>query len=167
MDSYKKMRQEFAKDSFRKMLKDELGDKCANCGKDEGIEYHHVVPLAHGGTNNLGNIVPLCVECHKKAHNGHIHGEAFLKAREDGRVGRKHKMSYEECLPYLEAYFSNKIGASEFKGKCKFKPGTKMCNIGYVKRYKKEHGIGYFYNNVDLLASQERRLASQGKRLKK
>ena len=163
MDSYEKLRQDFAKDSFRKMLKDKLGNKCANCGEDKGIEYHHVVPLAHGGTNNLGNIVPLCIECHKKAHNGHIHGEAFLKAREDGRVGGKHKMSYEECLPYLEAYFSNKIGTSELKEKCKYGPNTKIINMAHVKRYKKEHNIKHFYNNIDLLASQEKRLK---KRLK-
>ena len=158
MDSYEELRQEFAKDSFRKMLKDKLGDKCANCGSEDLVEYHHVVPLVHGGTNNLGNIVPLCHECHLKAHDKHSHGDAYKKAKADGRVGRKHKMSYEECLPFLEAYFSNKIGSSEFKEKCKFKPGTKMCNIGYVKRYKKEHSIGHFYNNVDLLASQEKRL---------
>ena len=158
MDSYKKMRQEFAKDSFRKMLKDKLGDKCANCGSKDLVEYHHVVPLVHGGTNNLGNIVPLCHECHLKAHDKHNHGDTYKKAKEDGRVGRKHKMSYKECLPYLEAYFSNKIGAFEFKGKCKFKPGTKLSNIGYVKHCKKEHNIEHFYNNVDLLASQERRL---------
>ena len=158
MNSYEELRQEFAKDSFRQILKDKLGDKCANCGSKDLVEYHHVVPLVHGGTNNLGNIVPLCHECHLKAHDKHSHGDAYKKAKEDGRIGKKHKMSYEECLPYLEAYFSNKIGTFEFKEKCKFKPGTKMSNIGYVKRYKKEHNIKHFYNNVDLLASQEKRL---------
>ena len=158
MDGYEELRQEFAKDSFRQILKDKLGDKCANCGSKNLVEYHHVVPLVHGGTNNLGNIVPLCHECHLKAHDKHSHGDAYKKAKEDGRVGRKHKMSYEECLPYLEAYFSNKIGSFEFKEKCKFKPGTKMSNIVYVKRYKKEHNIEHFYNNVDLLAKKKKRL---------
>ena len=166
MNSYEELRQEFAKDSFRKALKDKLGNKCANCGSKDLVEYHHVVPLVHGGTNNLGNIVPLCHECHLKAHNKHNHGDAYKKAKEDGRVGRKHKMSYEECLPYLEAYFSNEIGTRELIEKCKYKPGTKISNRAYVKRYKKEHNIEHFYNNVDLLASQEKRLASQEKRLK-
>ena len=160
MNSYKELRQEFAKDSFRKMLKDKLGNKCANCGSKDLVEYHHVVPLVHGGTNNLGNIVPLCHECHLKAHNKHNHGDAYKKAKEDGRVGRKHKMSYEECLPFLEAYFSNEIGTRELIEKCKYKPGTKISSRAYVKRYKKEHNIEHFYNNVDLLTSQERRLAS-------
>ena len=160
MNSYEELRQEFAKDSFRQILKDKLGDKCANCGSKDLVEYHHVVPLVHGGTNNLGNIVPLCHECHLKAHNKHNHGDAYKKAKEDGRVGRKHKMSYEECLPYLEAYFSNEIGTRELIEKCKYKPGTKISNRAYVKRYKKEHNIEHFYNNVDLLASQEIRLAS-------
>ena len=166
MNSYEELRQEFAKDSFRQILKDKLGDKCANCGSKDLVEYHHVVPLVHGGTNNLGNIVPLCHECHLKAHNKHNHGNAYKKAKEDGRVGRKHKMSYEECLPYLEAYFSNKIGTREFKEKCKYAPDSKISNRAYVKRYKKEHNIKHFYNNVDLLASQERRLASLEKDLK-
>ena len=160
MNSYEELRQEFAKDSFRQILKDKLGDKCANCGSKDLVEYHHVVPLVHGGTNNLGNIVPLCHECHLKAHDKHSHGDAYKKAKEDGRVGRKHKMSYEECLPYLEAYFSNKIGTREFKEKCKYAPDSKISSRAYVKRYKKEHNIKHFYNNVDLLASQERRLAS-------
>ena len=35
---------------------------------------------------------------------------------------------------------------------------TKMSGIAHVKRYKKEHNIKHFYNNIDLLASQEKRL---------
>ena len=115
MDSYEELRQEFAKDSFRKILKDKLGNKCANCGSEDLVEYHHVVPLVHGGTNNLGNIVPLCHECHLKAHNKHNHGDAYKKAKEEGRVGRTKKTTYEKALPILERYFNNEIGLRQAK----------------------------------------------------
>ena len=42
--------------------------KCVNCGSDENIQLHHVVPLVLGGTNNIDNIVPLCEDCHSKIH---------------------------------------------------------------------------------------------------
>ena len=50
---------------FKKALVEVHGDRCVNCGSDENIEFHHIVPLAIGGTNNYGNVVPLCWRCHK------------------------------------------------------------------------------------------------------
>ena len=50
---YDKLRQEFQGESFRLNMKSELGNKCVNCGSTENIEYHHIVPLRNGGTNNL------------------------------------------------------------------------------------------------------------------
>lgn len=44
------------------------GNKCIYCGKI-ATEYHHIVPRHMGGDNRLQNIVPLCYECHKKAHS--------------------------------------------------------------------------------------------------
>ena len=44
------------------------GDKCLYCGRT-ATEYHHIVPRHMGGDNRLENIVPLCYECHKKAHS--------------------------------------------------------------------------------------------------
>ena len=66
---YDKLRQEFQGELFRLNMKSELGNKCVNCGSTENIEYHHIVPLKNGGTNNLSNIVPLCETCHYKAHD--------------------------------------------------------------------------------------------------
>ena len=39
-----------------------------DCGKAGRLEVHHVVPLEHGGTNDLGNLITLCVDCHLAAH---------------------------------------------------------------------------------------------------
>lgn len=47
------------------------GDKCIYCGA-KATEYHHIVPRHMGGDNRLSNIVPLCYECHTKAHSKEV-----------------------------------------------------------------------------------------------
>ena len=49
----------------KKKLMEMHGNRCINCGSPDNIEWHHVVPLALGGNDNLSNMVPLCYECHK------------------------------------------------------------------------------------------------------
>lgn len=44
------------------------GNKCFYCGKP-AEEYHHIIPRHMGGDNRLENIVPMCTECHRKAHS--------------------------------------------------------------------------------------------------
>lgn len=47
-------------------LKEKYGNKCLKCGKTESevkITPDHVVPLALGGSNTIGNIQPLCWGC--------------------------------------------------------------------------------------------------------
>jgi hypothetical protein len=39
--------------------------KCFECGSDENIHYHHVVPKSKGGTRTL----PLCSNCHSIVHD--------------------------------------------------------------------------------------------------
>lgn len=41
---------------------------CVNCGATKNLIRHHIVPIALGGTNNSGNIVILCENCHKIVH---------------------------------------------------------------------------------------------------
>jgi hypothetical protein len=38
--------------------------KCCLCHSRAGDEVHHVLPKAEGGTNDLGNAVLLCSQCH-------------------------------------------------------------------------------------------------------
>jgi hypothetical protein len=57
---------------------------CAYCGEDEEIlEVHHIIPLKDNGTNDLGNLVLLCYECHLKAHGG-----SFRKMVKTGKTGK-------------------------------------------------------------------------------
>lgn len=66
VDDLGKRRYEF--DCMRQKLPELVGTRCAKCGSDEYIEYHHIKPLSRGGTNKLSNIIPLCSQCHSKVH---------------------------------------------------------------------------------------------------
>lgn len=38
---------------------------CHRCGSTEKLEIHHMIPVSMGGTNDKGNLIILCHECHK------------------------------------------------------------------------------------------------------
>lgn len=42
--------------------------QCANCGDEEPLEVHHIIPLLMGGTNTLANLITLCRFCHRSLH---------------------------------------------------------------------------------------------------
>lgn len=47
-------------------------NRCQNClrssGEVSGLEVHQIVPGAVGGSTRLSNLVLLCAECHRRAH---------------------------------------------------------------------------------------------------
>ena len=88
------LRFEFKQKQFQDMLKETLGTTCVNCGSNKHIHYHHIVPLINGGTNNLGNIVPLCEDCHGLAHE-----RASYKLLRAGKEKAKAKEGYQEGRP--------------------------------------------------------------------
>jgi 5-methylcytosine-specific restriction endonuclease McrA len=49
---------------------------CAYCGRHASLTRDHVIPLAHGGTNGIDNIVPACRTCN--ARKNVASREAFL-----------------------------------------------------------------------------------------
>ena len=57
-------------------------EACWECGKNEEVHYHHVVPRSLGGTRAL----PLCLECHGKVHGVQMHSAALVKAAYQKRV---------------------------------------------------------------------------------
>jgi hypothetical protein len=66
-------------------------DVCAECGSTNGIELHHPIPISMGGKC----VIPLCNECHGKAHDmkrkniGELTKEGLKRAKERGqRIGR-------------------------------------------------------------------------------
>ena len=69
----------------------EKGKICGNCGSQNNIQYHHVIPLAIGGNDVLTNIIPLCEECHNLVHSktSTNHSELTKKGIEKARLAGK------------------------------------------------------------------------------
>ena len=151
METYKELKQELTRPSFRERMFSIHGHRCYNCGSDLYVELHHVVPLSLGGTNRDTNIVPLCYECHKKAHGGReIH--KIIKPENCGRPKRKLPENYEEIL---WSYVYGDIGRQECEkllgvGRC-----TKIASCDFYKEFLRENGIKMHKNNIDLWNSHK------------
>lgn len=144
----KQKRTEYNRPSFKNLLKENLGCECVNCGSTREIQYHHIVPLACGGTNKLSNIVPLCQACHKAAHNGR-HITDYAKSSPE-HMGRPRGISYEDAVPILDRYFDGKIGAKDCWERLGYKGVPKLSDKSVMKEYVKKNGIRSYRNNVDV-----------------
>lgn len=54
---------------IRDQVLDRDGRQCKNCGAKRNLVVHHVVPITSRGTNDLGNLLTLCRQCHRAAHD--------------------------------------------------------------------------------------------------
>jgi 5-methylcytosine-specific restriction endonuclease McrA len=45
------------------MLLDLCGNRCIACGAVTKLEVDHIIPVSSGGTNDIGNLQPLCRSC--------------------------------------------------------------------------------------------------------
>lgn len=68
-----------------------IGRKCCNCGKEKDLEYHHIVPLSMGGSNNLSNLCCLCYSCHSLIHFGEKKNISHSEATKAGLQRAKEK----------------------------------------------------------------------------
>ena len=59
----------------RRAVRNRDGWRCRECGKVGRLEVHHVRPLKDGGSNDLDNLLTLCVGCHKAAHKRPVSAE--------------------------------------------------------------------------------------------
>lgn len=59
---------------------------CQHCGTQSGphasndgvrLHAHHVTPRSEGGSNDLGNLITLCEECHQAVHDHNIFGDGW------------------------------------------------------------------------------------------
>lgn len=100
-----------------------IGKKCCNCGKEEDLEYHHIVPLSMGGSNNLSNLCCLCYSCHSLIH-----------------FGKKKNINHSEAT---------KIGLQKAKEKdikLGLKKGTKLITKKSVEAKQKILELNYDFN---------------------
>jgi len=59
-DKYKRLRlQVFARDAWR----------CQLCGRRTNLEVHHQQSRAHGGKDQIENLITLCDSCHRNEHH--------------------------------------------------------------------------------------------------
>ena len=150
-EEVKKKKTDFSNAAFRRFLKDNLKSECVNCGSTVGIEYHHIVPLALGGTNRLTNIVPICHACHMAAH----HGRHIDHYKPNGYFpGRPLKTPYEDCVEALEMYAGGEIGRKECEEFCDMAKTSKIYDAPAFKKFKEEYGIIRMKNTLDVNAKK-------------
>lgn len=152
MTDYELLRLEFNRDSFKAMLRDNLGCTCANCGSKADIEYHHVVPLRLGGTNKLSNIVPLCYSCHLKAHGAEVIHSMF-RSENSGRPKQTPPKDFENII---WQYVKGDIGKKECQRLLGMPAGSKLNDKWYYKEFLKENHIVSHKNKIDLFECQDR-----------
>lgn len=56
------------KNNWQKLIVDFLGGECSQCGSKNNLRLHHVLPLVHGGLNEMSNIAVVCTKCHMELH---------------------------------------------------------------------------------------------------
>lgn len=68
-------RKQFSKKSLEKLLA-EFNGKCRMCtcaiDGTSGLEWDHRIPLALGGDDDLKNLEPLCIRCHRTKTKGDV-----------------------------------------------------------------------------------------------
>ena len=53
------------------MIRERDGNRCSICGRTNvELHVHHIVPLSEKGGNDPSNLMSVCVDCHRKLHDG-------------------------------------------------------------------------------------------------
>lgn len=127
------------------------GSTCSNCGSQEGIEYHHIVPLILGGTNRYSNIIALCHSCHMAAHYGRDVMHYANRLREN-TGGRPPKCTDEEAFKALDLLLSGEIGNRKCKELMHLSGKTWPNQTRQFKKWKEERGIESMRSNLDAIS---------------
>lgn len=150
---YKQLRLEFNRVLFKRDLEEKLGKTCCNCGSNLDVEYHHIVPLALGGTNKITNIVPLCGICHSIVH-GKKNIRNIKRSENNGRPRRTPPQGYEYTL---DRYIDGEIGTKECKEILGLTKSAKINDVKYYKEYLKSRKIVRFRTYHDVQSKNRKR----------
>ena len=60
--------------------------RCAACGTQDDLKYHHLVPHGMGGTDDETNLLTLCEGCQAKANGAWRYSDLTQAAREYGEA---------------------------------------------------------------------------------
>ena len=126
---------------------------CINCGSNENIRWHHVVPIGNGGLDVPSNIVPVCSNCHYKIHSAPTLNDYLAKARESRKSfgGRKRNIP-NDYRRHLSDYVFCRIGKSELKAILGIKANDITDRVWY-REYLDENNIANVRNNIDIIRS--------------
>lgn len=58
------------RNSINQIILSVFNHQCTICGCEEDLYIHHIIPLAKGGRNHIGNVTCLCKNCHRNTHYG-------------------------------------------------------------------------------------------------
>ena len=140
-------------------MKDEIyrihNNRCANCGSDKELVFHHIVPLSQGGKHTVTNISLLCAACHQTVHRyGKFHDMQKARKSYGGRQHKLSKLPSEYVEAVFLAYLECRIGAKEYKDLLMI--GREPSDTDEFKEYKQKLGVIEQRNNVDLRAKRSR-----------
>lgn len=122
------------------------GNRCINCGDSKNIELHHVVPLEIGGNDVTTNMVPLRHACHKAVTHHDLTLSTF--SREHGLAGGRPKHKPDNCEAIFEDYVRRRISKSEAAKR--LGKGEHFPDLAIFKKYKKDNGVVFQKNNIDI-----------------
>jgi hypothetical protein len=131
--------------AFSQSLIDDLlartGRMCAVCQRRHGVQVHHIVPVSEGGSDDPGNAIPLCPNCHSEVHASYAAGRTtrlYTEAELRGHLERTIALArsqehlargnddwnrdvelirfYRGCLdrPAFRMHFYNELSFAEF-----------------------------------------------------
>lgn len=133
---------------LRQQVIEHCGTVCANCGSDQDIEYHHIVPLSNGGTNQVGNFVALCFVCHLKAHGK-------LKYRNVWSRDNELKMDRPDGADeIIEKFLKGEIGKHDACCALGIDISRSLHKVSFFRSYLERHSIVSYMNFVDLKKNQ-------------
>lgn len=69
--------------SERKEILKRDNHACRNCGSDEHLEVHHIIPVTMGGTKDESNLCTLCSDCHLNMAHGKNTSEISYDSKEE------------------------------------------------------------------------------------
>lgn len=150
MTEHERLRKEFSSAKFHKTLPEHCGTICRCCRSEDNIEYHHILALELGGTNDYLNIIPVCYTCHMKIHmSNFVAADRITKMAKNSGRKRKCPENYEEVL---RQYLYCQIAKSECVKRLGLK-SQKLSDYVWFKEYLSDHDIEYHRNNLDIILS--------------
>ena len=113
---------------------------CAGCSmKCEYLEIDHIRPLASGGTNDIGNLQPLCKDCHlKKTAEEKKRGDYSVKDTEGSIFNRVVHDNVFRSNEFRSWQFVEKVPVRLDQIKKIYKSDMRKCrrNITYYSKYE-------------------------------